>query len=135
MSGHPNYTSANWVDWEEWDDDNGHDQSTTTCTTKKTGKSGKSKKKCSTTTTWVPDNHNTWNGCITDRDKDYDVKATAPAPATPSTLFPAEQYNNCPVPMRGLSYDWNKMNSLVNTMKAGRHDQPDHRSGHGRGCR
>jgi Flp pilus assembly protein TadG len=116
--GTSEYTDASWVDWEEWDDDNGEDQSTTTCTTKKTGKSGKSKKKCSTTTTWIPDNHNTWNGCITDRDKDYDVKATAPTPATPSTLFPAEQYNSCPVPLMGLSYDWNKMNSLVNTMKA-----------------
>ena len=28
--------------------------------------------------TWVPDNHNTWNGCITDRDKNYDVTGTAP---------------------------------------------------------
>jgi Flp pilus assembly protein TadG len=116
--GTSEYTGASWIDWEEWDDDNGEDQSTTTCTTKKTGKSGKPKKKCSTTTTWIPDNHNTWNGCITDRDKDYDVKATAPTPGTPSTLFPAEQYNSCPVPLMGLSYDWNKMNSLVNTMKA-----------------
>ena len=71
-------TIASWVDWEDWDDDNGHDSSTTTCTTQKTGKSGKSKKKCTTTTTWVPDNHNTWNGCITDRDKEYDVSGTAP---------------------------------------------------------
>jgi Flp pilus assembly protein TadG len=109
--------NASWVDWEEWDDDNGHDQSSTTCTDQKKGKSGKSKKKCSTTTTWVPANHNTWNGCITDRDKEYDVVGTAPT-SNASTKFPAEQYDKCPVAMKGLSYDWNSMNSLVNTMKA-----------------
>jgi Flp pilus assembly protein TadG len=116
--GTSGYTNASWVDWEDWDDDNGEDNSTTTCTTKKTGKSGKPKKKCTTTTSWIPDNHNTWNGCITDRDKDYDVNATVPTATTPATLFPAEQYSACPVPLTGLSYDWNKLNSLVNTMKA-----------------
>ena len=116
--GTSGYTSASWVDWEDWDDDNGHDQSTTTCTTQKSGKNGKAKKKCSTTTAWIPDNHSTWNGCITDRDKNYDVNATVPTTATPATLFPAEQYDSCPVPLTGLSYDWNKLNALVNTMKA-----------------
>ena len=66
-------THANWIDWDDWDDDNGHDTAPRPARRQKTGKSGKSKKKCTTTTTWVPDNHNTWNGCITDRDKDYDV--------------------------------------------------------------
>ena len=116
--GTSTYTNANWIDWEDWEDDNGHDQSTTTCTTQKSGKNGKKKKKCSTTTAWVPDNHNTWNGCITDRDKNYDVTGTAPVVGTAGTLFPAEQYDSCPVPVSGLSYDWNKLNSLVNTMKA-----------------
>ena len=116
--GTSTYTNANWVDWEDWEDDNGHDQSTTTCTTQKSGKSGKSKKKCSTTTTWVPDNHNTWNGCITDRDKNYDVTGhradrSAPPPrcSRPSSTTTARS------PMKGLSYDWTGMNSLVNTMK------------------
>jgi Flp pilus assembly protein TadG len=107
--------NASWVDWEDWDDDNGHDSSTTTCSTSKTGKNGKSKKKCTTTTTWVPDNHNTWNGCITDRDRDYDVSGTAPT-SSAATKFPAEQYDNCPVAVKGLSYDWSSMTSLVNSM-------------------
>jgi len=109
---------ANWVDWDDWDDDNGHDQSTQTCTTAKTGKSGKSKKKCQTTTTWVPDNHNTWNGCVTDRDQNYDVNATVPTTSNNATLFPAEQYDSCPVQMMGLSYNWSSMTSLVNSMTA-----------------
>jgi Flp pilus assembly protein TadG len=119
--GAGNY-NANWIDWSDWDDENGHDTTTQTCTTT-TGKNGKPKKKCSNTTTWLPDNHNTWNGCITDRDQNYDTLATAPNPAdvnlppsSPSTLFPADQYDSCPLQLKGLSYDWSGMNTLVNQM-------------------
>ena len=122
MPAATNY-NANWIDWSDWDDKNGLAKTAKTCTTTSNGKSGKSKKKCSNTTTWVPDNHNTWNGCITDRDMDYDQKVTAPNPADAglpagqaSTLFPAEQYDSCPVAMLGLTYDWAAMNSLVDAM-------------------
>jgi hypothetical protein len=134
-----NYTES-WVDWEDWDAVNG------TCnisgkTTEATCESGvvtacskpqyTTKKKCqnnggtwlSTGGVWTPKAHSTWNGCITDRDKDpvgtadYDTKNTAPNPLVPSTLFPAEQYASCPSPVMALSYDWtaltNKINDLV----------------------
>lgn len=128
----PSNYNANWIDWSEWEDDNGNDTSTQTCTTKKTGKSGKAKKKCTTTTTWVPDNHNTWNGCITDRDQNHDQLVTAPNPAdktlpdsSTSTLFPAEQYDGCPAAMMGLNYNWTAMNSLVDGLyPAGNTNQP-----------
>ena len=67
--------------------------------------------------------HNTWNGCITDRDQDYDQSVTAPVSSDAdlpsnkaSTLFPAEQYDYCPVAMKGLNYDWTAMNNLVDSM-------------------
>jgi len=118
--GSSNY-NASWIDWTDWDDDNGHDATTTTCTTQATGKSGKAKKKCTTSTSWVPDNHNTWNGCITDRDRDYDQTVTVPtvsskASDNPTLLWPAEQYDYCPVQMMGLNYNWTAMNSLVDQM-------------------
>jgi len=120
--GATNY-GANWIDWIDWDADNGDDVNVQTCTNTTTIKNGKVKKKCLTSTTWVPDNHNTWNGCITDRDQDYDTRATAPDPAdvslpatATSSLFPAEQYDSCPVQMKGLNYDWIAMNALVNQM-------------------
>ncbi|MBX9843641.1 MAG: pilus assembly protein [Xanthobacteraceae bacterium] len=113
--GKANY-QATWLDWTEWDDENGDDVSTTTCT-----KNGK-KKKCSTSTTWVPDNHNTWNGCVTDRGGsdnpgtgDYDTKATAPTATNVLTLFAADQYGSCSPPIKALSYDWTGMKSLVDT--------------------
>ncbi len=120
--GSSNY-NANWIDWSDWNIDNGYDTSTTTCTTTATGKHGKAVKKCSTSTTWVTANHNTWNGCITDRDMNYDQNVTAPNPSdvslpasSASTLFPAEQYGSCPLQMMGLSYNWSAMNSLVDQM-------------------
>lgn len=129
--GRSNY-NASWIDWSDWEDNNGQDNSTTTCTTQKTGKSGKTTKKCTTSTTWVPDNHNTWNGCITDRDQNYDQLVTAPNPAdkslpdaSASTLFPAEQSDYCPLQMMGLNYNWTAMNSLVDQMQpSGNTNQP-----------
>jgi Flp pilus assembly protein TadG len=128
--GASNY-AANWIDWSDWDDNNGADAKVQTCTTK-VAKNGKSSKKCSNSTTWVPYNHNTWNGCITDRDMDYDQLVTAPNPADvnlpngqASTLFPAEQYDYCPLQMMGLSYNWTAMNSLIDQMyPAGNTNQP-----------
>jgi len=119
----PSNYGGNWIDWSDWNDDNGHDASTTTCTTTSTGKSGKAKKKCTTSTSWVPDNHNTWNGCVTDRDQSYDTVATKPNPTdvslpdtTPSTLFPAEQYDSCPVEMLGLTYSWTALKAKIDAM-------------------
>jgi Flp pilus assembly protein TadG len=66
-----------------------------------------------TPATWTPSNHNTWNGCVTDRDQDYDTKNTAPTPVTPATLVPAEQYSSCPTATIGLSNDWTKLNAKV----------------------
>ena len=57
---------------------------------------------------WKAANHNTWNGCVMDRDQDYDVTNTKPN-GQPK-LFPAEQYSSCPVPLMGLTYDWTALN-------------------------
>ena len=66
---------------------------------------------------WTPNKHNTWNGCVTDRDQDYDTKNTAPATGNPATLFPAEQYGTCPVPLMALSYDWTALNKKIDDMQ------------------
>ena len=47
--------------------------------------------------TWTADNHNTWNGCITDRDQNFDTLNSAPSLTDLGVrLFPAEQYSYCP---------------------------------------
>ena len=112
--GAKNWT-APWVKWDEWDAQNGQEVSVEGCDN--TGK-GKGKGKCTTETKWVPNTHNTWNGCVSDRDQEYDVSASAPNPSTKTTLFPAEQYAQCPVALMPLSYNWTGMNSLVDSMQA-----------------
>jgi len=116
--GKSNYNQF-WVDFGDhpghdgWDSENGDDVSTTTCGTKSNGK----KKKCTTTSSWVPDNHNTWNGCVTDRDQNYDTTNDAPVAGDSKTLFPAEQYDNCPVQLMALSYDWTALNAKIDSMQ------------------
>jgi Flp pilus assembly protein TadG len=59
--------------------------------------------------------HTTWNGCVTDRDQNYDTMNTTP---TAGALFPAEQYTVCPVALMAQSYDWTALNAKIDTMVA-----------------
>lgn len=120
--GSTNY-AANWIDWTEWDENNG------SCSGNGNGwgwgwgwGGGNSKSNCSGT--WTPAAHSTWNGCIMDRGSSsspgstagYDQKVDAPNTSITASLFPAEQYDYCPLKMMGLSYDWTTMASLVDQM-------------------
>ncbi len=126
--GAANY-NANWIDWDDWEAANGSWQNTSSCNG---SRSRRGKSRCNNTQTWVPANHNTWNGCVTDRDQNYDQNVTAPNPAdadlgsnVASTLFPAEQYSSCPVAMMGLNYNWTAMKNLVDSMQPnGNTNQP-----------
>jgi Flp pilus assembly protein TadG len=113
--GASNY-NQDWIDWTDWDAANGQDE----CTKYK--KNGNCK-----TTTWVPDDHDTWTGCVTDRDQDYDTKNTAPTNS--ATRFPAEEYvsggekyckpGNTPYlqPIMPLSYDWSAIKTRIGNMQ------------------
>jgi len=67
---------------------------------------------CTTST-----NHSSWNGCVTDRTRDYDTTNTSPNSSVAATLFPAEQYGSCPVAMMGLTNNWAALNALVDQMQ------------------
>ena len=64
---------------------------------------------------WTPANHNTWNGCVTDRDQNFDT--TNDAPIAGSTLYPTEQYSSCPVSLMGLSNDWTTLSNKITAMQ------------------
>src|SRR5258708_34002607 len=70
-AGASNYNQS-WIDWTDWDAANGT-CSKSSYTSKSTCTSNKG--------TWTPKNHNTWNGCITDRDQNYDTLHPAPLDA------------------------------------------------------
>ena len=92
--GASNY-NANWINWSDWDNDNrtcnGWGQN---CTAK---------------------DHSTWNGCVTDRDQNYDTLNTAPT-GGPSTRFYAEQYNACPAQLMPLSTDFAALKTKVDSL-------------------
>ena len=114
--GSSNY-SANWIDWTDWDQQN----TTGGCSGWGWGGWG-----CSG---WgwgggTPANHNTWNGCVTDRGNsnapssgNYDTNVTAPASGNAATQFAAEQYDSCPQAVMALNYNWTAMTTLVNNMQ------------------
>ena len=116
--GSSNY-NASWIDWADWDEEN----TTTSCS----GRSSRRGRNCKT----VALNHNQWNGCITDRGgsngptgQNYDQNVTAPG-SSAASKFPADQDDNCPAKMMGLSYNWTAMNDLVDDMTpAGSTNQP-----------
>ncbi len=100
--GSGNYAQS-WVRWDLWDAANG-------------GSGGNNQNGNNNGGSGSPANHNTWNGCVTDRDQNYDTTNAAASPSMPATLFPAEQYNVCPVAVMPLTYDWSALTFLVNSM-------------------
>jgi Flp pilus assembly protein TadG len=91
-TGVPHTTS--WIDFTDWD--------------KKNGKSVNG--------VWVPKTHDNWNGCVMDRDQNYDVNNTASAAGNNSSKFPAEQYASCAAAMMPLTYDWTALHARVDQM-------------------
>lgn len=109
-AGSSNYNQT-WLDWNDWEEVNGDcdknsgDKSRTLC-----GQKGGN---------WKPDSHATWNGCITDRDEDYDVKKTPPAISNASSLFQPEQFADCPAQLVPLTYDWTALKTRIGQMSPG----------------
>lgn len=62
----------------------------------------------------------TWNGCVMDRDQDYDVKNTIADPNASETLYPAESSSsNCPsASILPLTDNWTAVESKIDAMAA-----------------
>jgi Flp pilus assembly protein TadG len=103
--GSSNYT-ASWLRWDLWDAANG------SCSNNNysTQASCLSHKK-----TWTPDSHSTWNGCVTDRDQNFDT--TNNVPVAGATLYPTEQYSVCPTQLIGLTYNWTALSAKIDAMQ------------------
>lgn len=97
-----------WVRWDLWEEVNGscsdrRYEDRTSCLRR-----GEA---------WTPDDHADWNGCITDRDQDYDIRNSEPSAGDTETLFPADQYDSCPAPYMGLTNDWRALTRAVDAMR------------------
>ena len=102
----PNNAGESWLRWDLWEAANG------SCA----GSNHHSQSSCeSHGGTWTPAAHSTWNGCVTDRDQNFDT--TNDAPLAGATLYPAEQYSSCPESTMGLSNDWTTLNAKITAMQ------------------
>lgn len=128
--------NANWIHWDDtpaspwggasgtkapWDDHNG------TCSNPGySWNPNNTRAKCSADRgTWTVKNHNTWNGCVTDRNQDYDVKNDTPSAGTPNSMVWAEQYGSCPASLMPLSNNWTQLRSKIDSLyPAGNTNQP-----------
>ena len=105
--GPANYNQS-WLRWDLWDAVNGKCSSTKYTTQSSCVSHSK---------VWTPNAHSTWNGCVTDRDQNFDT--TNAAPVAGGTLYPAEQYSSCPAAsVVGLSNDWTALGAKIDTMTA-----------------
>ncbi len=103
--GASNYQQS-WLRWDLWEAANGKCSNTNYTSQSSCTSHGK---------TWTPADHSAWNGCVTDRDQNYDT--TNDAPLAGATLYPAEQYSSCPAQLLGLSNDWTALSAKINDMQ------------------
>ena len=101
------HVNASWIDWEQWEDANGSCSNTSYKTRSSCRNAGR---------TWTVASKTTWNGCVWDRDQNYDINATAPGIGQ-ATRFRAHQASNCPTPMTALSSDWTALHGKIDAMK------------------
>jgi Flp pilus assembly protein TadG len=102
----PANVSASWLRWDLWEAVNGKCSNTYYTTQSTCVSHGK---------VWTPASHSTWNGCVTDRDQNFDT--TNDPPVAGSTLYPTEQYSSCPVSLVGLSNDWTSLANKITAMQ------------------
>jgi uncharacterized protein YegL len=98
--------NESWLRWDLWEAANGSCSSSNYTT--QSSCTSHSKK-------WTPANHNTWNGCVTDRDQNFDT--TNDVPLAGATLYPAEQYASCSAPLMQLSNDWTSLGAKIDAMQ------------------
>jgi Flp pilus assembly protein TadG len=98
--------TQSWVRWDLWEEANGTCSASTYRNRTDCQRAGR---------TWTAANRATWNGCVTDRDQDYDT--TNAAPVSDPTRFPADQYARCPAELAALTYDWAALDTAIDAMR------------------
>lgn len=110
--GRSNY-SQSWVDFTDHSGFNGWDSLNGYCS----NNNYDDQDSCTSHgKTWTPKAHSNWNGCVTDRDQDYDTTNASPNINTKATLFPAEQYGSCPEALLALTYNWTALNNKIDDL-------------------
>jgi Flp pilus assembly protein TadG len=117
------FYNSSWMDWSVWDT-----QSATNSWGTCSSSSYTTRSNCKNNgKTWTPD-RTKWNGCVTDRDQDYDTMNTVPSSSNAPTMVVAEEYtsgstNYCKVgsssyvqPVVPLSSDWSALKTAIGNL-------------------
>ena len=117
------FYNSSWIDWSTWDT-----QSATNTWGTCSNSSYTTRSNCkSNGKTWTPD-RTKWNGCVTDRDQNYDTMNTAPSSSNAPTMVVAEEYtsgstNYCKIgssayvqPVVPLSYNWSSLKTAIDNL-------------------
>jgi Flp pilus assembly protein TadG len=65
---------------------------------------------------WVINDHSTWNGCVIDRDQNYDTTNDAPTLGDSAKMFYAEQYVSCPKALTPMSNAWSTLKTNIGNL-------------------
>jgi len=122
-AGWSSWGGSSWGNSNSWSSNSGSWNSSNGTWTSSSGTTSCSWSTCwNSSGDWSTDSTNTdkshWQGCVMDRDQDYDVNNTVPTTAIQSTMFPAVYNAACPAPIMPLTNDWTGLNSLVDAMVA-----------------
>jgi Flp pilus assembly protein TadG len=117
------FYNASWMDWSTWDTQSATNSWGTCSSASYTTRSNcKNNGKI-----WTPD-RTKWNGCVTDRDQNYDTMNTAPNSSNAPTMVVAEEYtsggtNYCKVgsssyvqPVVPLSSNWSSLKTAIDNL-------------------
>ncbi|OAF07484.1 TadE/TadG family type IV pilus assembly protein [Bradyrhizobium neotropicale] len=114
-------SGASWLRWDQWDSRTTNNSGNTYCSDNNWHIYNPTMAQCKGHGyNWnhtPSSNTSSWNGCVGDRDQNYDV--TSDAPSSQSTNFPADQYPYCPVvSIIPLTYNWTTIKSAITSMTA-----------------
>jgi Flp pilus assembly protein TadG len=111
--GDSNY-KEDWINWTDWEANNG------SCKNYDGSREPNTQKSCADKNgKWKAGKHKDWNGCVADRDQDYDQKVDVPTDKSttyPTKLWPADQFGSCPAAMIGLTYNWASLDGVVDSL-------------------
>lgn len=115
-NGSSSWTSPSWIKWSG--DSDTFDENNGSCSRRDNwNRTIDDKGTCTSYGgTWTPIARKNWNGCVMDRDQNYDVSSDVPSSSRTATLFPAEQYSDCPVSLLALTNNWNALKNKINSM-------------------
>ncbi|HUD52974.1 TadE/TadG family type IV pilus assembly protein [Parvibaculum sp.] len=61
---------------------------------------------------------NSWQGCVIDRDQDYDIAPTMPITVTDASRYPADNDDCAPVTLLPLTSSWTTLSSKIDSLAA-----------------